>query len=248
MGARLVAETPSGTTAKSTIPRWQLVVAGVGVSLWVVAIIAVGILWFQAPTQAIAALLAVGAFYYSGQFGAMPLGLAAGGDPVIVGSFVWIADMAGLLVFFPITQFGVDRLANHPGVFAKWIRAMQMRGHRRRGFIQKYGPFGLFVFTALPFLFNSPILGCVIGRLAGIWPRRTLFAVGSAVTVMSFVWIVVFAILIEEANNLDPRLPWVIGIGSVAITAVLAGVFALSRRLMRRRVSVTPEPDLPGSP
>lgn len=205
-----------------------------GILIWLVGLGGIAYLWVTDPRSATAAALTVATFYYAGQFGAMPIGLAAGADPLIVGLYAWAADAAGLLVFFPLTQLGVERLAHRPGLLARWIRTMQVRAHRRRDFILRYGALGLFAFTTLPFLFNSPILGSVIGRIVGIRPARTLFALLSAVSVMSVVWTLVFTRALERAEAVDARLPWVIGVGSATVTALIAAGVAFARWIRRR--------------
>lgn len=234
MGADSMAQFPG--SIEEPLPRWHKATPAIGVSIWILGLAGFAVLAATDPVQATAALLAAATFYYAGQFGAIPLGLAAGGDPLIVGLYVWAADAAGLLVFFPLTQFGVDRLAHRPGRLARWIRGMQGRARGRRAFIERFGAMGLFAFTALPFLFNSPIVGATLGRIALLPPKRTLAALLSAITTMSIVWTFAFARGLEGAKALDERLPWVIGIGSVTITVLIAGLLALLRWARRRRV------------
>jgi uncharacterized membrane protein len=225
--------------SKPSSPHWQRSVAVLGVLMWILALAGLGLLWFNGEAvQASAALLAVVTFYYAGQFGAMPLGLAAGGDPWLIALYVWAADLAGLFVFFPLTQYGVDRLHGHPGLLGRWIQRMRLRADKRRTFIERYGPWGLFGFTLLPFLFNSPILGAVMGRVVGLPARKTLLALSSAITLMTALWVTVFALGLEAAATIDERLPWVLGLASVAITLVLAGSVALVRTLRGRRAPV----------
>lgn len=227
-GGRVVLEDPKSVPFAP--PRWHRFVAYAGLLLWAVALIGLAFLWStDRRVQATAAFLAVVTFYYAGQFGAMPLGLAAGGEPWVVALYVWTADAAGLFVFFPFTQYGIDRLHNHPGVLGRWIQRMRARAHRRRDFVERFGPWGLFGFTLLPFLFNSPILGAVLGRIVGLPPRKTLVALASAVTLMSVVWAAVFSYGLDVAASVDERLPWVLGVGSVGITLLVAGVAALAR-------------------
>lgn len=213
-----------------------------GLAIWAVGLAGLGFLYETAPRQATAALVAVATFYYAGQFGAIPLGLAMGGHPLLIGLFVWAADAAGLLAFFSLTQLSVDRLARRHGLVARWIRNLRRRAHARRAFVERYGPWALYAFTSLPFLFNSPILGAVLGRLAGLRPRATLTALLAAITVMSAVWTLVFHQTIEGARALDERLPWVMGLGSVGITLLVAGAVSLIR-LLRGRTEPVPVPD-----
>lgn len=213
------------------VPAWQKRAAWTGVGIWILGLAGIAFLAIDHRDQAVAASLSVATFYYAGQFGAMPLGLAAGGEPWIVGLYVWAADAAGLLVFFPLTQFGVDRLAHRPGFLARWIRGVQARAAGRSEFVARYGALGLFAFTSLPFLFNSPILGAAIGRIVGLPAKKTLTALLGAVSVMSVVWTLLFARGLEKAEAVDSRLPWVIGLASVGITVLLALGAALVRRL-----------------
>lgn len=218
------------------MPRWQRSVAVVGVVMWAAALAGLLLLLSTGQqVQATAAFLAVITFYYAGQFGAMPLGLAAGGEPWLIALYVWAADAAGLFVFFPFTQYGVDRLHGHPGLLGRWIQRLRSRAHHRREFIENYGPWGLFGFTMMPFLFNSPILGAVLGRVVGMPSRKTLLALFSAVTLMSVIWVSIFAYSLDEAAKIDRRLPWVLGLGSVGITILFATGMALLRSVQNRR-------------
>ena len=208
----------------------------VGLLLWALALAGLVTLWLSDQrTQATAAFLAVVTFYYAGQFGAMPLGLAAGGEPWLIAVYVWAADAAGLFVFFPITQYGVDRLHDHPSLVGRWIQRLRARAHHRRDFIERFGPWGLFGFTLLPFLFNSPILGAVLGRVVRLPSHKTFLALASAVTLMSVIWIAIFTFSIDAAAQVDHRLPWVLGLGSVGITLFIAGIMATMRVVQNRR-------------
>jgi uncharacterized membrane protein len=218
------------------LPRWQKLVALTGILIWALALVGLALLWTTGQrTQATAAFLAVATFYYAGQFGAMPLGLAAGGEPWVIALYVWAADAAGLFVFFPLTQYSVDRLHGHPGLVGRWIQRLRQRATHRREFIERYGPWGLFGFTLLPFLFNSPILGAVLGRVVGLPSRKTLLALASAVTLMSVIWVAIFSYGLEAAAGVDRRLPWVLGLGSVVITVLVALVAGAVRLLQERR-------------
>lgn len=207
-----------------------------GLLLWALALGGLFTLWVAGEkTQATAAFLAVITFYYAGQFGAMPLGLAAGGEPGLIAVYVWAADAAGLFVFFPFTQYGVDRLHDHPSPVGRWIQRLRARAHHRREFIERYGPWGLFGFTLLPFLFNSPILGAVLGRVVRLPSHKTFMALASAVTLMTVIWVSIFSYSLDAAARIDDRLPWVLGLGSVAITLFIAGIMATMRAVQNRR-------------
>ncbi|HLE47930.1 MAG TPA: small multi-drug export protein [Candidatus Thermoplasmatota archaeon] len=237
---------PGSESAAPPADAWHRQAAYVGVAIWIVGL--AGLAWIAVidRTQATAALLSVVTFYYAGQFGAMPLGIAAGGHPVLIGAYVWAADVAGLLVFFPLTQLGVDRLAARRGPIARWIRGTQAHAHRRRAFIERYGPWGLFAFTSLPFLFNSPILGAALGRIAGLASRKTLAALLGAVSAMSVVWTVVFSYGLAAARAQNADLPWFFALGTLAVTFLVAGTLAVWHRI-RRKPTVTSEPRSPPS-
>jgi uncharacterized membrane protein len=226
-------ESPVGSTDPTRPGHGLLPVAWTGLAIWAIGLIGLGLLWRSQPEQATAALVAVATFYYAGQFGAIPLGLAMGGEPLLIAAYVWAADAAGVLVFFPLTQLGVDRLGERKGLLAGWIRRLRKRAEHHRAFVQRYGPWALYAFTSLPFLFNSPILGAVMGRIAGLRPRATLTALLAAITIMSGVWTLVFYLGIEAARDADPRLPWLFGIGSVALTFLVALLAMLVRALRR---------------
>lgn len=223
---------------------WHRYAVHVGVGIWVAGLAGLGLLYAASPTQAAAAALAVATFYYAGQFGAMPVGLAAGGHPAVVGAYVWAADAAGLLVFFPLTQIGVERLAARDGFVPRWINRLRARAYLRREFVERYGSLGLFVFTCMPFLFNSPILGAAIGRVAGLTARRILAVLLSAITVMSAVWIVAFSHGMSIARSHDADLPWFFALATVAVTLILAGILALIHRRRDRLAAAGP----PASP
>lgn len=215
-------------------PRWQVNLVWVGLGMWAAGLAGLAWLFVTDFAQAKACTLAAATFYYAGQFGAMPMGLAAGGDPVLVVVYVWLADVAGLFVFFALTQFGVDRLATSRSVFARPVRSLQRTAHRHQGAVNRYGPWGLFVFTIIPFLFNSPILGAIMGRIAGIPARKTIVSLTAAITIMSVFWGLAFHEGLQRAGGVDDRLPWVLALGSVALTFVVAGIALTWRYAMQR--------------
>ena len=205
-------------------------VALTGFALWAAAAALFAVLAWRWPEQATALLLAGGVFLYSGKVGAIPVGQSAGGEPWVVASFIWAIDVGGLLVLFPLTQAGVDAVEGRRNRVSRWLAKATKGAEARRGWVDRWGPAGLFAFSLLPVYLNSPLVGATVGRVAGLRPSRTLLALVCAITLMTAVWSVSAWLAIRQARLLDPRLPWVIGLLFGGPPLLALGVRAAWRR------------------
>jgi uncharacterized membrane protein len=210
-------------------------VAAAGILLWAAAALLWALLAWRWHRQAGALALAAGVFLYSGKVGSIPVGQAAGGDPWLVAAAIWAIDVGGLLVLFPLTQAGVDALEGRRNRVSRWLARATRGAETRRGWVDRWGPAGLFAFSLLPVYLNSPLVGATVGRVAGLRPSRTLLALVCAITLMTAVWSVTAWLALRGARSLDPRLPWLIGIAFGGPPLVILGLRSAWRRLRRRR-------------
>lgn len=201
-----------------------------GLLLWAAAALLWAALAWRWHRQAAALALAAGVFLYAGKVGSIPVGQAAGGSPWLVAAAIWAIDVGGLLVFFPLTQAGVDALEGRRNRVSRWLAKATRGAESRRGWVDRWGPAGLFAFSLLPVYLNSPLVGAAVGRIAGLRPSRTLAALISAITLMTAIWSLTAWLALKGARSLDPRLPW-------AIALVFGGppLVALAARTAWRR-------------
>lgn len=201
-----------------------------GLGLWTAALLSWLALLWRWPAQAGAVALGGAAFLYSGKLGAITVGQAAGANPWLMAWLVWAVDVGGLLVFFPLTQVGIEALERRRNRVSRWLAKLTRGAQRHRSWIDRWGPAGLFAFSILPVYLNSPLVGAAVGRIAGLRPSRTLAALVSAITLMTTIWSVAAWLTLSHARAFDRRLAWGVGLVFAVPPLIALGV----RRLLRK--------------
>lgn len=205
--------------------------AVVGVALGLALAVAWILLFQRSPQEAAAIAAALGALAYGGKETGIPVGLAAGGSPIQIGLFIFLTDVAFALVAYAVVHFAIDSWARGEGFFGRWLRRSQARAEAHAETVHRWGPLGLFLFMLIPFAFNGPLLGALLGRIAGLSAFITLPILVAAVAVTTLLWTTLYALGFHYAMEIHPDLPAMIAALAVAtVTVVLFFMFFLSGR------------------
>jgi uncharacterized membrane protein len=201
------------------LPMWLRLApaAGIGLAAVLAAFLA-GLLATGSP-QFLPVSLAVAALFYAGKEGGIPLGISLDGSPVLVGTSLFLADVALTLILFPVVLAGMHGLERRRGFLGRILRSARRRAERHRRLVDRYGVAGLFLFLLVPFAFNGPLVGAILGRLAGISAAQSLLTILAAIGTTTLAWTSLYAYGFSELG-LDPRLPILI---SLSIAGIVVG-------------------------
>jgi hypothetical protein len=122
------------------------------------------------------------------------------------------------------------------------IRRFEAAAERHEKYVRRWGPLGVFTFMLMPFLVNGPLVGLLVGRIAGIRTRHLLLPVVGATAVGAGAWTFFYDRMLGLARGLHPSLPRWVATGTVGVI-VLLGVVDLVRgwRAHRRTAGRPPE-------
>ncbi|MES2154023.1 MAG: hypothetical protein V4510_02720 [bacterium] len=205
-------------------PPWQSPWFMLGAGMLVAAAVGLGFLWLADRTQGIAVAVAIGAMFIAGKESSLPIVLfSLSGNPLIIAfSLIWV-DAGASIALYPFIAVGVAGVEHSKG--AIWgfvggvVRSTHRRAAKKREMLDKYGGYGLWAFMIVPFAFNGPPVGMVLGRIVGLHTRTILAAVVAAILATTIAWTVAWRILWDQGVTKLPVPWWVPATLAVAIAA-----------------------------
>lgn len=225
------ARSSSGRLVASLVGAGLLIAAGVATAWY--------LLWRRDPGQAAAVAPAIATLFYAGKEAGIPVGIAGGADPVVVGLFIFFADVAFALVAYALVHHVFASWSGQQSRVGRFVRRTQARAAEHEGFIHRYGTAGLFVFMLVPFAFNGPLVGAVLGRLVGLSASRILPTLVAAIGVTTAAWTTIYAFGLAFAARISPSAPTVIAATVVAFGVAMALLSWLRPRM--RRAEAAPD-------
>jgi len=108
------------------------------------------------------------------QFGAIPLGIALGVNPIFV---LLISVITNSLLFFPVyfaLELFYERLFSKIKAFKRYVEKARKKAEPH---IAKYGPFGLILLTLLPGPFTGTYTASIVAWFFGLDTRKSFIAI-----------------------------------------------------------------------
>lgn len=132
---------------------------------------------------------------------AIPLGILQLGLPVlIVFGIAFTQDLITTTWFYPLFYTFRRRQRERKTFWGYFFRKMEKQAEEHREKIQKYGAVGLYFFMLIPFAVNGPLIGAIIGKLAGIRTRYILPTVVLATATATGAWTLAWAYFRPQAQ------------------------------------------------
>ncbi len=139
--------------------------------------------------------------FIAGREVAIPLGIVQLGLPVlIVFGIAFTQDLVTTTWFYPLFYTFRRRQRSRKTFWGYFFRRMEKQAEEHREKIQKYGAVGLFFFMLIPFAINGPLIGAIIGKLAGIRTRYILPTVVLATATATGGWTLAWAYFRPQAE------------------------------------------------
>jgi len=113
---------------------------------------------------------------------------------------------------------------NFAGYFFK---RMEQKAEEHRAFIERYGAVGLYFFMLIPFAVNGPLIGAIIGKLAGIRTRYILPTVILATATATAAWTIAWYYAADQVSAFVEQYGggWIAAAMIGAFLLVLSGTF-----------------------
>ena len=193
--------------------------------------------WFTvlgaSQTHAFAILAGLATLFYGGKEAGLPVGMAAGADPYLLGAFVFLADAAATCFIYPPIHYAIRNWLEREGLVGDYLRFLRRKTAGRQRLVANYGAFGLLLFMLIPFAINGPLVGAILGRLMGLRARQIVPTLTLAIGITTVFWTGVYALGFEFASKVDPVLPKLIGV--LVLLLVLAHAVVAFWQLRRER-------------
>lgn len=195
-------------------------------------------------TQALGILAGITTLFYGGKEAGLPLGIAAGANPLLLGAFIFLADAAATCFVYPPLHYAIRNWLERDGLVGEYLRFLRAAAVKRQALVTRFGAFGLFLFMLIPFAINGPLVGALLGRLMGLRARQIVPTLMVAIGVTTVVWTGIYAFGLQMASTIDPILPKVIA-AIVVLVVVAHGLVSFLHVRRNRRRPATPALDGP---
>jgi uncharacterized membrane protein len=190
------------------------------------------LLTVAAPRQGSALWRMVGVEIVAGREAALPIALRAGVPRWMVAQVSATQDLGVVCLAYPLFLRAMHHFEDRRNWLLDRLRRVQRDADAHRGFVRRWGGFGLFVFMLVPFLINGPLVGAIAGRLGGMRTPDLILPVVAATCVASVAWTYFYAQVLSLAGDVHPLLPVVL---TVAIVGLVLGSLVLRETLEMRR-------------
>jgi uncharacterized membrane protein len=208
-----------------------------GVVLVTIGVFTLAIISRADAKLTLALLAAIGTMFYAGKEVGIPVGLAAGADPVLVGTYILIADVSFTCFAYPPLHYAIKTWMERPGLVGAYLRHVRKGADKHRGFVQRHRKWGLFLFMLVPFAINGPLVGAVLGRLLGMRARQIIPTLIAAIATTTLGWTAVYGFGFAVAQRINPVYPKFVA-GAIILIVILVGSlsFLRARRAHREEV------------
>lgn len=199
-----------------------------GIAILATLLVAWTILSSMSTSEGIAIAAGVGTMAYAGKEAGIPVGLAAGANPVTMAVFVFATDLAITLFAYPLLRFAITVWIERRGLIGAYLRHLRTAADRHRGFVLRHRTWGLLLFMLIPFAINGPLVGAVLGRLIGLRSSQILPTLIAAIAITTAGWSIVYTYGFQAAEAINPLYPKLIT-GAILAIVVAVGVVSILR-------------------
>ncbi|MBI2076907.1 MAG: small multi-drug export protein [Euryarchaeota archaeon] len=142
--------------------------------------------------------------------------------PLIVFGVVVVQDLITTMWVYPVFYVFRKNQSGKQNFFGYFFAKMERRAQKHQAFIEKWGGWGIFLFMLIPFAVNGPLIGAIIGKLAGVRTRYILPAVVGSTAVSTGYWTLLWHFFRPQTERFVDQFggPY-IAVGVVAIFALL---------------------------
>jgi uncharacterized membrane protein len=169
-----------------------------------------------------------------GREGSYPVALGGGVPPFFLAQISITQDVGVFCILFPVFLRLMQRHHDSPAWIMRRLRRIQAAAERHHDFAHRWGPWGIFLFMLVPFLVNGPLIGGIMGRIAGIPTRSLLLPVVASTAAGAFAWAYAYDLMLRAVGELHPALPMLIT--ATVVSGLLLWLF-IDEWLEARRVA-----------
>ncbi len=217
--------------------RWRGAPEG---RLFVLGLLAIGLLFLElalaalafgrTPAQGLLSMVVVENF--AGREAGIPLATQAGAPAWLIAQVSTLQDLAVVALAYPVFLYLLGRYHDRDNLVMRRLRRIERAAAQHQHFVDRWGAVGLYVFMIVPFLINGPLVGAVVGRLAGMHNRALVAPVFLATATAATAWSYGYDALYVFAARFDSRLP--VALTGLILSAIILLMFVQEWREARQ--------------
>ena len=180
------------------------------------------------PEVARKSLVVVLTEFTAGREVAIPTGIIQLGIPVLlVAGISFTQDLISTTWIYPAFYLYRKRNVGRENFAGYFFKRMEQKAEEHRAFIERYGAVGLYFFMLIPFAVNGPLIGAIIGKLAGIRTRYILPTVILATATATAAWTIAWYYAADQVSAFVEQYGggWIAAAMIGAFLLVLSGTF-----------------------
>ncbi|HLF16478.1 MAG TPA: small multi-drug export protein [Candidatus Thermoplasmatota archaeon] len=176
-----------------------------------------GLVWLWRPKWGAGLLEMVGVENVAGREAGMPLAAQAGVPAWLMAQVSFLQDISIVALAFPLFLYLLGRFHDRDNLLMRRLRRIERAAQERQHLVDRWGAVGIYAFMIVPFLINGPLVGAVLGRLAGMHTRALVKPVLLATATAAAAWAYAYDRLYALVRDVDTRL-------TVVLTALIFAV------------------------
>ncbi len=192
-----------------------------GVVVWLALLIEVIVVTWADPLLGRGVVIGMAAEIFTGRESGIPTALAAGVPAWLVFQISFTQDIGSALLVYPVFLHLLHKHHDADNYVMRRVRAFEAAAQERRR-RRRWGPVALGLFMLVPFLVNGPMVGLMVGRLAGLRTRIVLPTVIIATIIAAAMWTFFFDAMIGLGQQIHPQAGLMIAAAMVVIVVALA--------------------------
>ncbi|WP_373001292.1 small multi-drug export protein [Sulfurimonas sp.] len=131
-----------------------------------------------------------------------------------------IIEFVTVMIIYPLFVLSWKRSVRIE-MLKSFFTNVKLQRRKYKGFFQKYGKYGLFIFVWFPFWMTGPVVGSIIGYLIGIRHYITMLIVLSGTSLAIVIWTYFLKEIMYMLNQFSSNAPYIILGLIIVITLVL---------------------------
>lgn len=218
--------------------KWEKILPIIGMGLAIIVLVELVVTWYVDALLGPVALKVILTEITLGRETAIPIGLTGHIEEWWLWQLTWTVDLVYFCFLYPLFLTVYHRQSGKGGFIMRRLQKMEEAAYRHEKLVHRYGPWGVFLFMMIPFLVNGPLVGMVVGRLAGIPTRKLFVPVVLANLTSNAIWVIMYDQFFWQLRGFSEHfqqriaLSFMLGMLSLAIIGII--VDEIRERRVRR--------------
>jgi uncharacterized membrane protein len=220
----------------ASTPEGRILITGLAITILCIVFLVISLFWKPEIAEILVAMISTDIAF--GWITSMSLGYTIGLNNIQIILITMFIETTLVLLFYPLFVFSWKKIIVIR-VLKSIIDRIGKGAEKFQKPVQKYGIWGLFIFTWAPFWMTGPVVGSAIGFLIGLHPLHNLAIVISATYVAIMCWALVLGKIHTSVAGYGPLAPLIFL--SIILIIIVAGNFLFKSKGAKKPENHTSE-------